>query len=85
MVFLIQHTQNRDAAAVHLKLDELLRAVREADTALIDVEDQSDEEIAELKRLYAALCQEHESLKRRLEQQAILPSERREELAANPH
>jgi low affinity Fe/Cu permease len=36
MVFLIQNTQNRDAAAIQLKLDELLRAVTEACTSLVD-------------------------------------------------
>jgi low affinity Fe/Cu permease len=70
MVFLIQHTQNRDAVAVHLKLDELLRAVEGADTALIRIEDETNEELAELKRLYVALCEEHDTLKTRLQQEA---------------
>lgn len=48
MVFLIQNTQNRDAKAMHLKLDELLRAVSEARTGMVDLEDLSD---AELQRL----------------------------------
>src|SRR6476659_386668 len=39
MVFIIQNTQNRDALAIHLKLDELLRAVAEARTSLVDLED----------------------------------------------
>ena len=50
MVFLIQNTQNRDAKAIHLKLDELLRAVSEARTGMVDLEDLSD---AELQRLHA--------------------------------
>jgi low affinity Fe/Cu permease len=37
MVFLIQNTQNRDAQAIHLKLDELIRAVQEARTELVDL------------------------------------------------
>lgn len=45
MVFLIQNTQNRDAKAIHVKLDELLRAVGEARTELVDLEDMSDEEV----------------------------------------
>jgi low affinity Fe/Cu permease len=49
MVFLIQNTQNRDAQAIHLKLDELLRAVKEARTELVDLEDLSDEELAQLQ------------------------------------
>jgi low affinity Fe/Cu permease len=70
MVFLIQHTQNRDAVAVHLKLDELLRAVEGANTSLIRVEDETDEELGELKRLYAALCEERDELKTRLARDA---------------
>lgn len=49
MVFLIQNTQNRDAKAMHLKLDELLRAVKEARTQLVSIEDSSDEVISGLK------------------------------------
>ncbi len=47
MVFLIQNTQNRDAKTVQLKLDELILATRGRD-ALIDLEDMSDEELAQL-------------------------------------
>ena len=71
MVFLIQHTQNRDAVAVHLKLDELLRAVEGANTGLIRVEDDPSEELAELKQLYMALCDERDTLKARLQQEAL--------------
>jgi low affinity Fe/Cu permease len=49
MVFLIQNTQNRDAKAIHLKLDELLRAVSEARTGMVDLEDMSDEELKQLQ------------------------------------
>ena len=70
MVFLIQHTQNRDAAAVHLKLNELLRAVEGANPALIRVEDDPNEELEELKRLYIGLCDERDTLKARLQQEA---------------
>jgi low affinity Fe/Cu permease len=55
MVFLIQNTQNRDAAAIHLKLDELLRAVKEARTSLVDLEDMSDEELEKLRQEFHAL------------------------------
>ncbi len=55
MVFLIQNTQNRDAKATHLKLDELLRAVGKARTGLVDLEDLADSELNaladEFKRL----------------------------------
>lgn len=69
MVFLIQNTQNRDTVAVHLKLNELLRAVEGANTALIRVEDETDEELHELKRLYTGLCEERDALKALLERQ----------------
>lgn len=59
MVFLIQNTQNRDARAIHLKLDELLRGVRGARTAMVALETGTDEELAELQ-------QEFERLHRRL-------------------
>lgn len=55
MVFLIQNTQNRDAKAMHLKLDELLRAASEARTALVDLEDLSDEELAKLQKQFQQL------------------------------
>jgi low affinity Fe/Cu permease len=48
MVFLIQNTQNRDAKALHLKLDELLRAVTEARTRLVALEELSDVELDHL-------------------------------------
>jgi low affinity Fe/Cu permease len=55
MVFLIQNTQNRDAKAMHLKLDELLRAASEARTSLVDLEDLSDEELAKLQKQFQQL------------------------------
>jgi low affinity Fe/Cu permease len=48
MVFLIQNTQNRDSKALHLKLDELLRAVGDARNSMVEVEDMTDEELARL-------------------------------------
>src|SRR5262245_51700552 len=61
MVFLIQNTQNRDAKAIHLKLDELIRAVEGARTRLVHLEDLSDEEIADLEKQFSQL---HERLAR---------------------
>lgn len=55
MVFLIQNTQNRDAKALHLKLDELIRAVSEARTRLVDVEDLSDAELEKLRQEFREL------------------------------
>ena len=55
MVFLIQNTQNRDAMVVHLKLDELIRAVKEARTELVDMESLSDEELERLQHQFERL------------------------------
>jgi low affinity Fe/Cu permease len=55
MVFLIQNTQNRDAKAIHLKLDELLRGVDKARTRLVDLEDLSDDELAKLQEEFRTL------------------------------
>jgi len=48
MVFLIQNTQNRDAKALHLKLDEIIRAIHRADNQMINIEKLSDEELEAL-------------------------------------
>lgn len=48
MVFLIQNTQNRDSKATHIKLDELLKAIRGARNSLVDIEEVSDDELEEL-------------------------------------
>ena len=52
MVFLIQNTQNRDAKAMHLKLDELIRAVQGARNRLVDLEKLSDEELKQLEEQF---------------------------------
>jgi low affinity Fe/Cu permease len=59
MVFLIQNTQNRDAEAIHLKLDELIRAVQTARTRLVDLEDLSDEQLDELRKEFQKLRELH--------------------------
>lgn len=58
MVFLIQNTQNRDAKAFHLKLDELLKGVKGARTSLVDLEDLSDEQLDDLQKYYERLHKE---------------------------
>jgi low affinity Fe/Cu permease len=49
MVFLIQNTQNRDAHAIHLKLDEIIRAIKPARNALIDIEEMEDKALDTLQ------------------------------------
>ena len=60
MVFLVQHTQNRDARALHLKLDELLRSVKDARNKLIDLENCGDEELDRIERQFRALKRREE-------------------------
>jgi low affinity Fe/Cu permease len=71
MVFLIQNTQNRDAKAIHLKLDELLKGVEGARTSMVDIEDLPDAEIKKLQREFQDLRKrqleierEHDELER---------------------
>jgi len=63
MVFLIQNTQNRDAKALHLKLDELIRSVHAAHNDMINIEKLSDGELAALAKKYEAIREEFESRK----------------------
>ena len=64
MVFLIQNTQNRDAKAIHLKLDELIRALKGARNNLVDLEDLSDEELKKLHQEFQRLSQKEASVSR---------------------
>jgi low affinity Fe/Cu permease len=68
IVFLIQNTQNRDARAMHLKLDELLKGVKGARTQLVDLEEMSDAELAKLEEEFKALRARYEA--KRLDRQA---------------
>jgi low affinity Fe/Cu permease len=52
MVFLIQNTQNRDAKAMHLKLDELIVAAKQAHNELVDIESLDDEQLEEIAAIY---------------------------------
>ena len=65
VVFLIQNTQNRDAKALHLKLDELIRSHVPAHNDMIDIEKLSDEELENLRERYAALCEESDARAKR--------------------
>lgn len=67
MVFLIQTTQNRDARAIHLKLDELIRSTRRARNLFADLEDATEEELkglqAEFRKLRARAAARQQQLK----------------------
>jgi low affinity Fe/Cu permease len=58
-VFLIQNTQNRDATAIHLKLDELIKGVSGARTHLVNLETLTDEELSVLQEEFTKLRQKH--------------------------
>lgn len=60
IVFLIQNSQNRDAAAMQAKLDELIRAVREARGQFIGIEHRTDKEIQEIRTLLEEECAKEE-------------------------
>jgi low affinity Fe/Cu permease len=55
MVFLIQNTQNRDSKALHLKLDEIIRALKGARNQLVDLEKLSDEDLDKLEKQFESL------------------------------
>jgi len=57
MLFLIQNTQNRESAALQLKADELLRAMRGAQNAFINLEELSEEDLVRIKERYAKMAE----------------------------
>jgi low affinity Fe/Cu permease len=65
MVFLIQNTQNRDAKAMHLKLDELIRAVKGARNQLVDLEELSDNDLKKLEEQFRRLRMQSENSRTR--------------------
>ncbi|MEY2498101.1 MAG: hypothetical protein QOD12_1657 [Verrucomicrobiota bacterium] len=68
MVFLIQNTQNRDAKAVHLKLDELIRALGPARNNLVDLEKLSDDELQVLEQEFEKLRKKANGEKKKIEE-----------------
>jgi low affinity Fe/Cu permease len=80
MVFLIQNTQNRDAKAIHLKLDELLRGVEGARTGMVDLEDLSDEDLKKLQQQFQRLREKNATL---VEEDIEAVEEERKERAAD--
>ncbi|KMZ12892.1 hypothetical protein BHUM_00863c [Candidatus Burkholderia humilis] len=58
MVFLIQNTQNRDTAAMQIKLDELIRVIDKAHNALLDLEELDEKELTIFRKRYEKLAEE---------------------------
>ncbi len=52
MVFLIQNTQNRDSEALHIKMDEIIHCMTEANNALLDLEEMDEEELHRIRNAY---------------------------------
>jgi low affinity Fe/Cu permease len=78
IVFLIQNTQNRDTAVIQLKLDELIRAVKQARTELVQMEGLSDEELDSLREEFRVLREQASS---KLE---LIEASRRNRAAKSP-
>ena len=74
MVFLIQNTQNRDAKAFHLKLNELILAIKGARNRMMNLEDMTDDELAELKKQFDRISGSRQEQRR--------PSNNRKPIAA---
>ena len=70
MVFLIQNAENRDTLAMQIKLDELLRAVKDARGGLVDIESLSEEELVELRKRFGEMRQLHAEETKITEEQA---------------
>jgi low affinity Fe/Cu permease len=66
MVFLIQSAQNRDSQALHLKLDELIRAKKGARNMLLDLDDLSDEQLAAIQASFAKIAAEAKNVSSRV-------------------
>ena len=75
MVFLIQNTQYRDSEAIHIKLDELIRSTKEAQNALMDLEELEDDELDRLRADYEKIAEQARStLQKRQKVKAAGPS-----------
>ena len=61
MVFLIQNTQNRDSAAMQIKLDELIRAVEGAHNGLLDLEEMTEDDLTKMRDRYESLAKQARS------------------------
>jgi low affinity Fe/Cu permease len=65
VAFLIQNTQNRDARAIHLKLDEIIKSIDQAQNEMIEIEHLSDDELQKLADKYQKVREECDSRSKR--------------------
>ena len=70
VVFLIQNTQNRDARAIHLKLDEIIKSIDQAQNEMIDIEHLSDAELQTLADRYQRVREECDNRRKRTRKHA---------------
>ncbi len=84
MVFIIQNTQNRDAKAIHIKLDELLRAIAKARTGLVGLEDMSEQELDRLHEEFTAIREQRSNLNFEDENQTDEPTDSRKQIERQP-
>ena len=76
MVFVIQNTQNRDTAAMHIKIDELIRVTRKARNVLLNLEELDDGELETLHRDFQKLAKERPHLRLKRAESGETPPER---------
>jgi len=69
MVFLIQNSQNREMKALHLKIDEMIRATGRARNRLINLQEFSDEELSELEKQFKELRKLHPEIEKQVAKQ----------------
>lgn len=74
MVFLIQATQNRDAEAIQIKLDEIIRSQKGAHNALLDLEELEEEDLLELRANYLAIAEQARTRVKRGEADTDVPA-----------
>jgi low affinity Fe/Cu permease len=76
MVFVIQQTQNRDSEAMHVKIDEIIRALRGAHNDLLDIEELTEVELDEIRAHYGVLAEK--ARRRRRDHRSHEPTGKRE-------
>ena len=74
MVFLIQHTQNADTAAMQIKLDELINVAKSANNALLDLEELDEKALEEIRTRYEVLAKEARERKDQTRKESVRPS-----------
>lgn len=77
MIFLVQNTQNRDAKAIHLKLDELIRSKKGARNDLVDIEDETDQRLTDLQKEFQELGQKTRDSELKHQEHLILAKEKK--------